>query len=79
MLIFFFIKHHCKNKLDLEIVKSEKHGPEFRKFDESNIFWLEKLGEGGFGLVKKAFDKLQNQFVAIKLFKNCMHYYLINL
>ena len=38
--------------------------------DESKVFWLEKLGEGGFGVVQKAYDKTKNEFIALKKFKN---------
>ena len=39
-------------------------------FDESKIFWLENLGEGGFGSVRKAYNKRKNEFIAVKTFKN---------
>ena len=51
----FFIK---QSKL-----KKSKNLP---NFDFSQIFLLETLGEGGFGIVKKAYDKSQNEFVALK-------------
>jgi len=35
-------------------------------FDDSQIFSLEKLGEGGFGVVQKAYNKNSNEFIAIK-------------
>ena len=34
----------------------------FTDFDDSQIFWLEKLGEGAFGLVRKAYKKKENKF-----------------
>ena len=37
--------------------------------DTSQLFWLEDLGEGGFGLVKKAYDKIKCEFIALKKFK----------
>ena len=39
-------------------------------FNESNIFWLEALGEGGCGTVQKAYNKQESQFIAIKRFPN---------
>ena len=39
-------------------------------FDESNLFFLEALGEGGSGSVQKAYDKKQNEFIAIKKFND---------
>ena len=39
-------------------------------FDDSQIFQLEKLGEGAFGCVKKAYDKQENKFLAIKFFRD---------
>ena len=38
-------------------------------FDHSAIYKLEELGEGGFANVQKAYDKRQNEFIAIKKFK----------
>ena len=38
-------------------------------FDDSGIFWLEKLGEGGFGIVQKAYEKHNTRFIAVKTFK----------
>ena len=35
-------------------------------FDESNLFFLEALGEGGSGSVQKAYDKKQNEFIRRK-------------
>ena len=35
-------------------------------FDHSSIFFLETLGEGGFGIVRKAYDKIKNEFIALK-------------
>ena len=39
-------------------------------FNESNIFWLEALGEGGCGTVQKAYNKQESEFIAIKRFPN---------
>ena len=39
-------------------------------FDSSGIFFLEALGKGGSGKVQKAYDTKQNEFIAIKTFKN---------
>ena len=39
-------------------------------FDESKIFWLEALGEGGCGKVQKAYNKQESEFIAIKRFPN---------
>ena len=41
-------------------------------FDHSAIFLLEILGEGGFGMVHKAYDKKRNEFVAVKKFKKIL-------
>jgi len=41
-------------------------------FDQSKIFLLETLGEGGFGIVQKAYDKSANEFVALKKFKSVL-------
>lgn len=38
-------------------------------FDNSGIFWLEKLGEGGFAKVKKAYEKHNTRFIAVKKIK----------
>ena len=48
--------------------KLEKNIPELPLFDESKLFWLEVLGEGGSGSVHKAYDKKEAQFIAIKKF-----------
>ena len=32
-------------------------------FDHSSIFFLEMLGEGGFGIVQKAYDKNKNDLL----------------
>jgi len=32
-------------------------------FNDSTFFWLEKLGEGGFGIVRKANNKSTNEFL----------------
>lgn len=42
--------------------------PQLPIFDESKLFWLEVLGEGGSGSVHKAYDKHDAQFIAIKKF-----------
>ena len=41
-------------------------------FDRSKLFFLETLGEGGFGIVQKAYDKEKNEFIAIKTFKKVL-------
>ena len=41
-------------------------------FDHSSIFFLETLGEGGFGIVRKAYDKNRNEFIALKKFKKVL-------
>ena len=41
-------------------------------FDESVVFFLENLGEGGFATVQKAYDKKKNEFIAIKKFKKAL-------
>lgn len=41
-------------------------------FDESVVFFLENLGEGGFATVQKAYDKQRNEFIAIKRFKKAL-------
>ena len=45
-------------------------------FDYSRIFWLEKLGEGGFGVVQKAYHKDQKRFIAIKRYLKSNRSYL---
>lgn len=42
--------------------------PHLPIFDESKLFWLEMLGEGGSASVHKAYDKHEAQFIAIKKF-----------
>ena len=45
---------------------------EFNKlpvFDPSAVFFLDVLGKGGFGVVQKAYDKIADEFIAIKKFK----------
>ena len=45
---------------------------EFHKlpiFDPSAVFFLDVLGEGGFGVVQKAYDKIADEFIALKKFK----------
>ena len=44
--------------------------PFLPEFNTSNIFWLEFLGEGGSGSVKKAYNKQECEFIAIKTFNN---------
>ena len=41
-------------------------------FDNSPIFFLETLGEGGSGIVRKAYDKIKNEFIAVKEFKKML-------
>ena len=45
---------------------------ELPTFEHLNIFFLETLGVGGFGLIQKAYDKSVNEYVVIKKFKNVL-------
>ena len=42
---------------------------QFRNLELDRFLVLEILGQGGFGIVTKAYDKILNEFVAIKRFK----------
>ena len=54
------------------ILKSRSNPSDFPVFDRNEVIWLEKLGEGGFGSVEKAYDHKTEGgvYVAIKSFPN---------
>ena len=52
-----------KRNIDKNLLSS------FPNFNDSTYFWLENLGKGGFGIVRKAYNISSNEFLAIKSFK----------